>query len=92
MGRDHTFYYPFRISGEKVLWAGELCRQTLGSGMAVQEFKNEVNRKQLPLAVIGDSQPVPTLASGWDTVMSLTAQGIEVVGTGAGAAIVSFLN
>lgn len=33
-----------------------------------QEFQGKVSRKQLPLAVIGVSQPVPTLVSSQDTV------------------------
>lgn len=89
-GKASYIVYPFRLSREEVLWAGGLCASVPGSGMAVQEFKDEVSRKQLPLA--GVSQPVLTLASGWDTVMSLAAQGVEVVGTDTGATIGSFLN
>lgn len=75
-------------------------------GMAVKEFEDKESRKQLPLAVTGVSQQlplavvigvfprslVPTMVSSWDPVTSLTAQGIEVMGTETGAAIRSFLD
>lgn len=81
---SHTVLFFQNLQGESP--AGQRTVQTCPqSGMAMQEFEDKVSRKQLPMAVTGVSQPVPTLSSCWDTVTSLIAQRIEVVGTETGA-------
>lgn len=84
---NHTLYYSFRVSREKALWAKGLCRPVASLEWPLQEFEDKVSRKQLPVAVTGVSQPVPTLSSCWNTVTSLIAQRIQVVGTETGAAM-----